>query len=207
MNQQNFIRLVAAAIAIILLPSIALANVGVPIILAAMILPSDFILAAVSTPIIFFIMMTSMVVALTSLVLTEAIMIKSVLGVGYKQAMKSSAMTNLVSTLIATPIAWALFVSLRDTSEHGIAVVLGEFLAATWQLYWMAHIAIIVLLVLLFLALWWIEYLIIRRMNPQIDHKIIKSACLIANVGSYFLIMVRPLNQYVVWPILTHIFH
>ena len=124
-----------------------------------------------------------MVILLIPVIVTEGFLCKKWLGLSMWQAMKSNAISNLVSTIFGLPMAWAIMLgvelaafSIVDTGSEiqkwnsPTAQVLWLLLASAWigppsaKTAWLIPAAILVLLVPFFLVSYIIEYLVIRFM-------------------------------------------
>jgi hypothetical protein len=180
------IKLATTTILLLFTPTIAWANVGLPMI---------------------FLTLPSMTLALPVVAAIEALILSKKLGLRFRSALWAAIRVNLFSTLIGVPLTWFLLVALQLISgggrPHGIATPLQKFLAATWQspwlipyeqqFWWMVPAALTFLLVPFFFASWQSEYLLLRRMFGAESRQAVKSACFQANLLTYILFLLFPL--------------
>lgn len=169
---------------LLLPPSIASANAGVPMI---------------------FLTFPVMIFALIPIILIEAGILKKFLKITYKKAFLSFGLANLVTTIIGFPLSWGLLLVLELLTTGGscgpgfhnigtsiITVIVEAAWICPWEehLFWMVPIAFIICLIIAFLISVWIEYLIIKRIFKNFDNKKVKKIVIIANSITYGLLIV-----------------
>ncbi len=177
-------RVLAIAAGLALVPAAAQANVGIPTIIVVM-------------PI--------MVVSLIPVIVLEAYIYRRRLGVSGGRSGKVATVSNLVSTFLGIPIAWALMVVMQGVSGAGRPYDLGTFqgkvlsftLQAPWLIphdnaNWLLPAAGLVLMVPFFFASWWSEYLVARRMLRDHERPAVWLATRNANLASYALLALWP---------------
>jgi hypothetical protein len=168
------------------------------------------LLADVGLPMII-LTLPAMVLLLIPTVIIEGLLCRKWLGLTTWEAMKSNAVSNLVSTIIGVPIAWAIMLGVElgtmglvDRSNtiqnlHSpLADVIFFILGSAWILppegknVWMIPAAILVLLVPFFFASYGIEYLVMRFMvgmpeggPPNVAYPRIRIAVRNANLITY----------------------
>src|SRR5713226_3022041 len=131
----------------------------------------------------------AMVMLLVPVIVIEGLLCKRWLGLTTLQAIKSNAVSNLASTIIGVPVAWAIMlavefgtlgvIGLVDKSNaiqnwHSpLATVISFLLTSAWfgptDRKWVIPAATLVLLIPFFFASYWIEYFIVRRMVAMPD--------------------------------------
>lgn len=128
----------------------------------------------------------AMVALLAPVILIEGFLCRKWLKLSTWQALKSNAVSNLVSTIVGIPVAWAIMFAvefgtietldlldpnyvLRDSrSPIGDAVLF--MLSSAWigppgrGYTWLVPAATLVLLIPFFFASYWIEYFVVRKM-------------------------------------------
>jgi hypothetical protein len=143
-----------------------------------------------------------MAIGLIPIIVIEMFILQKKLKISLRQSIKTSFITNLISTIIGIPITWVLLVLLQVATGggrgYGLETIFQKLLAITWQapwlvpheseLYWMVPSAELFLLIPFFFASWFIEYLIARVILKKIDKKILKHSIFIANLITYLLL-------------------
>ena len=185
-------KLVFALTALCLVPTVAWANIGLPMISVTFRL---------------------MVAAFIPIVLIEAHFFRKILNVGKFDAKIMSLLANLVSTVIGIPVTWLGLVFLQTItggdSAYGLDTFFQKFLAVTWQapwlvpyaeseLHWMIPTAMLVLLIPYFFASWIIESWVLENwLKETCDRSLVWRACLIANIVTYCLMALVPVGKFV----------
>ena len=155
-----------------------------------------------------------MVILLVPVILIEGVLCRRWLGLKTWQAIKINALSNLASTLIGVPIAWAVMLAVEFTTfgtmslvdkihpiqnwHSPIANVIFFLLSSAWVApvegrdQWLVSAATLVLLIPFFFASYWIEYLVVRRMvgrldgdEPNLTYPRIRTAVRNANLVTY----------------------
>jgi len=190
----NFIFLSALALTI---PSLCSANAGIPVI---------------------FISYLPMLVALVAVIPAEAFILWMKLrGESGNQSnnlrccLKSSAIANLVTTVVGFPLAW-LFLLIVEILAFAIVGSMGDYryilssnmplsqvvsLIGAWlggggdlsQIYFAVTVGWTINLIVAFFLSVWMESKIVTRFFKNVDKAKIKKAVLIANLVSYFLLI------------------
>ncbi|MFZ0739398.1 MAG: hypothetical protein WBL70_08800 [Candidatus Acidiferrales bacterium] len=153
----------------------------------------------------------AMLMLLVPIIVIEGFLCKKWLALTTWDAMKSNAVSNLASTIIGVPVAWAIMLAVEFASmgliqrSHGIenlhsplANVLGLFLSSAWigppdrASVWIIPAACLVLLVPFFFASYWVEYFVIKRMvgmpeggPPNLAYPRVRIAVRNANLITY----------------------
>ena len=169
--------------------------------------------ADVGIPMIF-LTWPAMVILLVPVILIEGVLCRRWLGLKTWQAIKINALSNLASTLIGVPIAWAVMLAVEFTTfgtmslvdkihpiqnwHSPIANVIFFLLSSAWVApvegrdQWLVSAATLVLLIPFFFASYWIEYLVVRRMvgrldgdEPNLTYPRIRTAVRNANLVTY----------------------
>jgi hypothetical protein len=176
------ILLTAATVCVVMVPSVALANAGVPMI--AIVYPG-------------------MGIALLPVIILEVMVLRRLLDTAPGRTAVTVTVSNLVSTVLGVPLTWVALVLLQALTGGGGAgpsfdTLLGKILAVTWQapwmmpyeadMYWMMPVAALVLLVPFFCVSWLIEYHVSRLILRTIDRVELRRAVLKANLVSYALL-------------------
>lgn len=161
-----------------LIPTVAHANAGLPMIFAI-------------TPI--------MVCALVPIVIVEALIYAKALGVTVTSAIASSTRANLITTLVGVPMTWGilLIIQMQTSSlanyklDNLLDITLMITLQSVWVTdtpnnQWFMPASALFLLVIFCITSWKIEYWIIKKYYTNIaTHKINKS-CLKANLPAIY---------------------
>lgn len=158
-----------------------------------------------------FLTLPMMLGLLIPVIVIEGFLCKKWLGLTTWDAMKSNAISNLVSTLIGVPVAWATMFGVEMATfgviqrsnaiqnwQSPIAKVIWLFLGSAWigptnrQTVWLVPAATLVLLVPFFLASYGIEYWVIRVMvgmpeggPPNLSYAKVRAAVRNANFVTY----------------------
>ena len=170
---------------ILLLPSYAYADVGIPMI---------------------FLSLYGMAIALIPVILIESLTYCKSLHVPFKRTIIPSLTANLLSTFVGFPLAWIMqfaieFIIPRGGNAHGLETFWQKVYAVTIQsawlipyegdLDWMIPIAAMVGLVPAFFITIYIELPILKRYLKESDSKLIKRSVWLGNILSYgFLISI-----------------
>ncbi len=153
----------------------------------------------------------AMVVALVPVIVIEGLLCKKWLGMTTRQALGSNALSNLASTIVGVPLAWAILVGLEfgtmgmvnaspalQNWNSPIATAVSFVLTSAWigpvegSQDWMVPAATLVLLVPFFFASYFVEYQVIRSMvgkfesrGPLLTASRVKAAVRNANLVTY----------------------
>lgn len=179
------IKKIPGIVLIIMMPVSVYADAGVPMI---------------------FISYPLMLCSLLPVIIIETIIFSKVTNLSYEKSIRSSGISNSVSTLAGFPLAWLLLLFIEiittggrcgpgfDTTQSSLITVIVE---AAWlcpwedQFYWMVPAAFIISLIAAFIISIFIEYLINRRIYKEYDRKLIRRATVYSNICSYvFLIII-----------------
>ena len=125
----------------------------------------------------------AMVVLLIPVILIEGLLCKKWLGLKTWQAIKTNAISNLASTRIGIPVAWAVMLAIEFgtiglVSESNalqnwhspIANAIFFLFSSAWlnpdlgEDAWVIPAATVILLIPFFFASYWIEYFVVRKM-------------------------------------------
>ena len=176
------------------------------------------LLVDMGIPMIFF-TLPAMGILLVPIILLEAWLCHTMLGLKFWTSLKANAVSNLASALLGLPVAWFImlgleyvtFAALADNpmvhhlvvAESPIARVIGTILSSAWlgpdekNLYWMIPLASIILLIPTFLVSVIIERWIVARLValPEESEGNLRSsrvgkAVQNANLVSYGLLLV-----------------
>ena len=165
---------------ILCVPSMASANMGLPMIV---------------------ITLPGMVAALIPIIVLEMFIIKAMLASRWREAAVASTVANVTSTLIGVPLAWiasfilGTMVAIPSGYLHmNLGPILGSILLSAWLVpdegnaRWKIPLAAMVLLVWFFYASFWIERNVGRRFlkNYTIDQ--IDKVFWRGNIASYALL-------------------
>lgn len=149
-----------------------------------------------------FVTFPGMLIALIPVVGIESYVLKHALGLTISRPIKTSAITNSVSTIIGIPLTWLLLVVAQMVTgggrAYGIDTVFQKFLSVTWQapwlipyesqLYWMIPAATLVLLIPFFFVSWFIEHQVAKRILMEISSVRVNRSIFRANLISYTLL-------------------
>ena len=132
----------------------------------------------------------AMVALLIPVIVIEGLLCRKWLGLKTWQAIKTNAVSNLVSTIIGIPLAWAVMFAIEVgvlglVSESNalqnwhspIANVIFFLLSSAWlnpdlgEKAWLIPAATLVLLIPFFFASYWIEYFVVRKMVGTPDEE------------------------------------
>ena len=174
----------------LLVPGIAGANAGVPML---------------------FLAMPAFIVSLLPIIAIETLYISKGLGLTPGQSLKTVSIANLVSTIIGVPLTWLLLVLVQlatgGGSAYGMNSVMGKVLAVTWQapwlipyeddLGWMIPFAGLVLLIPFFFTSCWSECFILKKLNKTLPSQIVKEKVRNANLITYLLLTLWPIGFWV----------
>jgi hypothetical protein len=182
------------------------------------------LLADIGVPMIF-LTLPMMLALLIPVIAIEGFLCKKWLGLTTWQAMKSNAISNLVSTLIGVPVAWAIMFGVEMATfgaiqrgnaiqnwQSPIAQVIWLFLGSAWigptegKSAWLIPAATLVLLVPFFFASYGIEYLVVKFMvgileggPPNLSYATARTAVRNANVVMYGAMFVAASVWLVFW--------
>ena len=150
--------------------------------------------------------MMVMIVAVIPIILLEAFCFHSSLGVTFWNALKSSAIANIFSTVIGIPVTWAFLILLRYLTDGGRPFnlksqpLLIKFLLFIWESSWMfprgngrrwtIYVSGLVLIVPFFFASWFSEYWIVAYFLANVASSETNKAVRNANLLSYFLLAI-----------------
>ena len=162
-----------------------------------------------------FVTMPAMVILLVPVIVIEGLLCRRWLRLTTWQAIKSNAVSNLASTIIGVPVAWAVMLGLElgtmglDVIQEWhspIAKIVIILLSAAWlgppdrkDEVWVVAAATLVLLIPFFFASYWIEYLVVRNMigvpdgeTPNLTYPSVKIAVRNANLVTYGAMFLAP---------------
>lgn len=179
--------LIILGVFLLISPSVALANAGVPMIF-------------LSFPVMLF--------ALIPIILIEARVLKKILEITYKKAIVPSGVVNLVTTIIGFPLSWGLLLGLELLTTSGscgpgfsnigtsiVTVIIESAWICPWEnyLYWLIPVAFIISLIVAFFVSVLVEYLILKKIFKDFDKQKIKKGVWIANFVSYSFLVILSL--------------
>lgn len=153
----------------------------------------------------------AMVVLLIPVIVIEGFLCKKWLGLNTWQAIKTNAVSNLASTIIGIPVAWAVMLAIEfgaigivgesNTLQNWhspIAIVISFLFGSAWlnpdlgERAWVIPAATLILLIPFFFASYWIEYLVVRKMvgtsegaPSNLGHARVRAAVRNANLVTY----------------------
>lgn len=173
------------------IPNIASANAGVPMI---------------------FLVMPALGLSIIPIILIEAMYLSRKLGLKAASAVKTTTISNLVSTIAGVPLTWLLLVLVQMVAggggAFGLDTMLGKVLSVTFQaawlipyeseLYWMIPVAGLVLLVPFFFVSWWSEYLVTKKILQDHPAQTVKVVVRNANIITYTLLVLWPIGFWVI---------
>ncbi|RVT45578.1 hypothetical protein EMM73_12790 [Rheinheimera sediminis] len=174
----------------LVVPGIAYANAGVPML---------------------FLAMPAFLMSLVPIIAVETLYISKGLELPFGQSLKTVSISNVASTLIGIPLTWLLLVLVQVVTggggAYGINSAMGKVLAVTWQapwlipyeedLNWMIPVAGLVLLIPFFFASWWSEYFVSKKLNKTLPSLSIKAKVRNANLITYSLLAAWPIGFWV----------
>ena len=180
-----FVRATAVAGLFSLWPTAAWANIGIPTII---------------------VVMPVMVLSLLPIIAIEAHAYARMLAVPGRRALRAAVVTNLLSSFIGIPVAWGLLlvaqILLGGGRSFGLETLPDRVLSFTLQAPllvlhddapWLLPAAGLVLMVPFFLASWWTEYWLARRLFREVPPAAVWRAVRDANLRSYALLALWPL--------------
>jgi hypothetical protein len=158
-----------------------------------------------------FLTLPAMLLLLIPIIVVEGFLCKKWLGITTWEAMKSNAFSNLASTVIGVPVAWAIMLGVEFATmgvvqwrypnqnwNSPIANAIFFLLSSAWigppgkNSLWLVPAATLVLLVPFFLASYGIEYLVISYMvgmpeggPPNVAYPRVRIAVRNANLITY----------------------
>jgi hypothetical protein len=154
----------------------------------------------------------AMVVLLIPVIVIEGLLCMKWLGLTTWQAIKSNAVSNLASTIIGVPVAWAAMLAVEfgtfgtlalvdknnavQNWNSPLARVIGALLSSAWlgptDEKWVVPAATLVLLIPFFFVSYWIEYFIVKYMvgmpdaePPNLAYPRVRVAVRNANLVTY----------------------
>ncbi|TKB45371.1 hypothetical protein [Thalassotalea mangrovi] len=174
----------------LVVPCIAYANAGVPML---------------------FLAMPAFLMSLVPIIAIETLYISKGLELPLGQSLKTASISNVVSTIIGIPLTWFLLVVVQVLTggggAYGINSVMGKVLAVTWQapwlipyeedLSWMIPAAGIVLLIPFFFTSWWSEYFVSKKLNKTLPSLSVRGKVRNANLITYSLLAAWPIGFWV----------
>jgi len=132
----------------------------------------------------------AMVILLIPVVVIEGLLCKKWLGLRTWPAIKTNAVSNLASTIIGIPVAWAVMLAVEfgtmglvgesnalQNWHSPIANVIFFFFSSAWlnpdlgEDAWVIPAATLILLIPFFFASYWIEYFVVRKMVGTPDEQ------------------------------------
>ncbi|MBL4797537.1 MAG: hypothetical protein JKY50_08995 [Oleispira sp.] len=181
---------VTLAFLLLIIPGLAYANAGVPML---------------------FLAMPVFLISLIPIIAIETLYISKSLELSMGQSLKTVSISNIVSTIIGIPLTWFLLVLVQMVTggggAHGINSFMGKVLAVTWQapwlipyeddLNWMIPIAGLVLLIPFFFASWWSEYFVSKKLNKSLPSLNIKIKVRNANLITYSFLAAWPIGFWI----------
>lgn len=169
------------------------------------------VLADVGIPMIAF-TLPAMIILLIPIIAVEAFLCKKWLQLTWWQAMKSNALSNIASTLVGVPLAWASMLgfafavlesigpSTIDKLHSPLAYAVFFFLGSAWigptdtDTLWMVPAATLCLLIPFYFASYGIEYFIVAWIvgmpeggPPNLSYPRVRAAVRNANLVTYGL--------------------
>lgn len=174
----------------LIIPGVAYANAGVPML---------------------FVAMPAFLISLIPIIAIETWYISRGLKLALGQALKTVSISNVISTVVGIPVTWFLLVLIQMVtgggSAYGAQTFMGKVLAVTWQapwlipyeqdLNWMIPTAGLVLLVPFFFMSWWLEYLVTKKLLKTLPALSIKNKVRNANIITYLLLALWPIGFWV----------
>ena len=150
--------------------------------------------------------MPALAYSIIPIIMIEAIYLQKTLKLSAKSAVKTVAISNIVSTAVGIPITWMILVVIQlitgGGSSYGIETVYEKVIAVTWQapwlipyesdLKWMVPIAGLVLLVPFYFVSWWSEFLVTKKLLNEINPSVLKKRIRDANLITYGLLTLWP---------------
>jgi hypothetical protein len=153
----------------------------------------------------------AMLMLLIPVIVVEGLLCRKWLGLTMPQAMKSNAVSNVASTIIGVPVAWAIMLGVEFATfgivDHihaiqnwrsPLASVVWLLLGSAWigppgeKNLWVIPAACLVLLVPFFFASYGIEYLVVKNMvgipeggPPNLAYNRVRIAVRNANIVTY----------------------
>ncbi|OGF44915.1 MAG: hypothetical protein A2452_03650 [Candidatus Firestonebacteria bacterium RIFOXYC2_FULL_39_67] len=181
-KKRNYYLFAFSVLLLLLYPSFAHADVGVPMI---------------------FLTLPAMIIALIPIIIIEAFIFTKMLKVDFKTAYLPSTVANAVSTIIGIPLSWALMLAFEILFDGGKAYglltigkkVIAVTLQSAWlvpyegDLWWMAPIAAAVGLIPSYFISVFIENWIVKTYFKDKDKKDIKKAVIKANLVTYGILL------------------
>ena len=169
-----------------LMPCIAHANAGVPML---------------------FVVMPALAWSLIPIIALETIYIAKKIQISNGQSAAVTILSNIFSTIIGVPITWFLMAiaggGIGFVSDPVLGKIISVTLKAAWlspaaeaDLNWMVPIAWLFLLIPFFFVSWWSESYIVRKLLMFKDKKEVSTACRNANIITYSLLALWPLGNY-----------
>lgn len=148
-----------------------------------------------------FVVMPAAIVLLPAIIVLEAAIGWRVAACSFGRALRTSTLANLVSTLAGVPLTWGALalpqVFLWGGAE-GLETRWQRIFAVTVQspwlipyegdLHWMVPAAAMTLCLFFFFASVWVEYLVIRRLTPDVERRLVGRWAWLGNVASYALL-------------------
>ncbi|WP_316368816.1 hypothetical protein [Candidatus Thiodiazotropha sp. CDECU1] len=159
-----------------------------------------------------FLVMPALGLSIIPIILIEAMYLSRKLGLKTASAVKTTTISNLVSTLAGVPLTWLLLVLVQMVAggggAFGLDTMLGKVLSVTFQaawlipyeseLYWMIPVAGLVLLVPFFFVSWWSEYLVTKKILHDHPAQTVKVVVRNANIITYTLLVLWPIGFWVI---------
>jgi len=154
--------------------------------------------ADIGLPMIF-ITVPNMLLAIVPIIALESYILSKKLKLTPKRSLVTSTVVNVASTFIGIPFAWFILALLQIITgggrAYGMNTVMQKFLSVTWQApwlipyessyYWMIPAALCFLLIPFFFVSWLIEYILAKKILPDVLYQEVKKAVFIANLASY----------------------
>lgn len=182
-------KIILAFLALVV-PGIAYANAGVPML---------------------FLAMPAFLISLVPIITIETLYLSKGLELSLGQSLKTVSISNAASTIIGIPLTWFLLVLVQMVTggggAYGIDSVIGKVLAVTWQapwlipyeedINWMIPVAGLVLLIPFFFTSWWSEYFVSKKINKTLPSLSIREKVRNANLITYSLLAAWPIGFWV----------
>jgi hypothetical protein len=147
----------------------------------------------------------AMVLALIPIIFIEAYIMKKG-GIVFESALKGAAISNIASTIIGIPLAWAVLLFIQfgvyaEMDKHGFEMPsFGPLLTAALNAPmlgptgspWQIDIAFLVLLIPFFWVSYFIERRVLRKSLKEYPKDVIHKVCFKANIASYLFLAIFP---------------
>ena len=158
-----------------------------------------------------FLVMPAFALSIVPIIAIEAIYLSNKLELPISSSIKTTTISNLISTVVGVPLTWLLLLLIQILAggggAFGLDTTMGKVLSVTFQaawlipyesdLYWMIPTAGVLLLIPFFFVSWWSEYYVSMKLLKQQHSQRLKITVRNANIITYALLAIWPIGFWI----------